>query len=93
MTTLLHRSPGSLPLGNRLIRLPEVQHKTGQCKTVIYDGMAAGTFPHSIPIGPKSVAWLEAEIDQWIVDRLAERASRIRKAQKARDQSAATNRY
>ncbi|CAH0287513.1 hypothetical protein SRABI70_03949 [Pseudomonas sp. Bi70] len=60
-------------LGNRLLRRREVEQKTGKSRAAIYADIRAGTFPEPVPIGVNSVAWLEAEVDQWIADRLAER--------------------
>lgn len=63
-----------IALGNRLLRLPDVESKTGKSKQAIYAAIRAGTFPDPVPIGRNSVAWLEAEVDQWIADRLTDRA-------------------
>ena len=63
-----------ISLGNRLLRRREVEQKTGKSRAAIYADIRAGTFPEPVPIGAKSVAWLEAEIDQWIADRLVERS-------------------
>ncbi|MFD2836550.1 helix-turn-helix transcriptional regulator [Azotobacter vinelandii] len=63
-----------IALGNRLLRLPDVESKTGKSKQAIYAAIRAGTFPAPVPIGRNSVAWLEAEVDQWIADRLTDRA-------------------
>jgi len=54
----------------RLVRLPEVKQKSGKSRSAIYKGMQDGTFPKSISLGSKSVAWLESEIDAWISDRV-----------------------
>ncbi|EIU7173060.1 MULTISPECIES: AlpA family transcriptional regulator [Pseudomonas] len=62
-----------IDLGNRLLRRREVEQKTGKSRAAIYADIRAGTFPEPVSIGINSVAWLEAEIDQWISDRLAER--------------------
>ena len=35
--------------------------------------MKHGEFPMPIRLGPRSVGWLEIEIDEWIVDRAHER--------------------
>ncbi len=32
-----------------------------------------GKFPKRVRLGPNRVGWLEHEIDEWIVDRIAER--------------------
>tara|TARA_B110000211_G_scaffold222196_1_gene270602 strand:- start:588 stop:701 length:114 start_codon:yes stop_codon:yes gene_type:complete len=37
--------------------------------------MTKGTFPKQVPLGAKSVAWLESEVDDWIMERLGERDS------------------
>lgn len=50
----------------RLIRLHEVESKSGLCRTTIYALIAKREFPAQRKIGKVSV-WLEAEIDQWIV--------------------------
>lgn len=57
----------------RIIRIREVREKTGQPTSTIYDRMAEGTFPRPVPLGPKAVGWIEAEIDEWISARIAAR--------------------
>ncbi|CAB1215887.1 putative prophage regulatory protein [Klebsiella pneumoniae] len=58
---------------HQLLRLKQVQIKTGLKRSQIYVYMKNGTFPRSIKIGPTSVAWLESEIDEWINLKLASR--------------------
>lgn len=65
-------APG-LALGNRLLRLPAVLAKTARSRAATYAAIKKGSFPAPVQIGSNSVAWLEAEVDQWIEDRLAER--------------------
>ena len=55
----------------RLIRLPEVMHQTGLARSSIYDGIAASSFPKSIPLFGRNVGWIEAEVQQWIAERIA----------------------
>jgi prophage regulatory protein len=57
----------------RIIRLPEVEHKTGYKHTSIYALMAEGRFPRSIPLGNKARGWVESEVDDWIRGRIAAR--------------------
>ncbi|PAW34900.1 dipicolinate synthase [Pantoea vagans] len=54
----------------RLIRMPEVLSKTGFKKSWIYLLISNNSFPKSIKMGPRSVAFVEAEIDQWILERI-----------------------
>lgn len=67
------RTVNKIQLGNRLLRRKEVEQKTGKSRSAIYDGIRQGTFPAPVPIGGKSVAWLEEEVDSWIANCLEER--------------------
>ena len=57
----------------RLIKLKEVMHKTSLGHSSIYKFIAEGTFPKQVSQGAKSVAWLESEVDDWIMERVEER--------------------
>lgn len=59
----------------RFIRLREVCRKTGLGKSSIYALKAEGKFPETVSLGARAVAFVEAEVDQWLADRLAERAA------------------
>ncbi|MBE7562988.1 AlpA family phage regulatory protein [Acidithiobacillus sp. HP-6] len=52
---------------HRLLRFNEVKYRTGLCRTSIYNRIANGEFPSPRKLGRISV-WLEAEIDQWVLD-------------------------
>lgn len=58
---------------DRLIRLPEVENRTGLRRSAIYRYIQQGDFPAPIKLTPKASAWVESEIQEWI-------AARIRKA-------------
>lgn len=57
---------------NKLIRLPEVQRRTGYGKAWIYKLMADKKFPQSVKIGSRSIAFVEAEVDAWVANKIAE---------------------
>jgi prophage regulatory protein len=59
----------------RILRLPEVEQRTGKKHASIYADIAKGLFPAPIPLGPRAVGWLEDEIDDWLEERIAERDS------------------
>ncbi|UMB78480.1 AlpA family transcriptional regulator [Dickeya fangzhongdai] len=61
---------------HQLLRLRQVEEKTGLKRSQIYLYMKDRTFPASIKMGPASVAWLESEIDEWINLKLANRLTR-----------------
>ncbi|MEL7306578.1 MAG: AlpA family phage regulatory protein, partial [Pseudomonadota bacterium] len=35
--------------------------------------ISEGTFPKQVSLGAKSVAWVESEVDDWIMERIGER--------------------
>lgn len=55
-----------------LIRLPEVQRRTGYSKAWIYRLISQKRFPSSIKIGSRAIAFVESEIDEWVNQRIAE---------------------
>ena len=57
----------------RLIKLKEVIEKTSLGRSTIYEFMTDGRFPKQVSLGAKSVAWLESEVDDWIMERLGNR--------------------
>ena len=52
----------------RLIRFPEVQRRTSKSRAAIYVAINRGDFPRPVKLGPKSVAFFEDEIEQWLAD-------------------------
>jgi prophage regulatory protein len=59
----------------RILRLHEVKQRTGLGKSQIYQGIADGTFPKSVPIGARAVGWLDDELDDWLQERITARDS------------------
>ena len=57
----------------RLIKLEEVKRNTGLGKTSIYELMKTGDFPASVKLIGNCVGWVETEVEQWILDRIAQR--------------------
>lgn len=61
-----HRST-SKGSDERLLRLPEVEKKTGLKKSSIYAGMRKGSFPKCVRFG-RVVAWPASRIEQWLAE-------------------------
>ncbi|MCY1552701.1 Prophage CP4-57 regulatory protein (AlpA) [compost metagenome] len=70
MATATQAAPAEKP--PRFIKLPEVRKRTTLSTSEIYRRIAAGTFPAQIMLGPKSAAWIEAEVIAWCDARIAE---------------------
>lgn len=64
-------------MSKSLIRLPEVQRRTGYSKAWIYRLLKENRFPASIKIGSRAIAFIDSEIDQWIEERIAESRGEI----------------
>ena len=61
----------------KLIRKNTVIEITGLSKSSIYDRMNAGQFPKSVPLGGRSVAWVESEVIEWVEAQIAHRDSEV----------------
>ena len=54
----------------RILRCREVEARTGLSRSTIYRWRVAGRFPQAVVLGGCSVGWIEAEIDEWIRERI-----------------------
>lgn len=52
----------------RLLRLPEVMDRVGLRRSAIYQRMSEGRFPKCRTLGAKCSVWVEAEINDWIIN-------------------------
>jgi prophage regulatory protein len=59
-------------MSQKLLRLSAVQARTGKSRSDIY---IDATFPKPVKIGAgaRAAAWVEAEVDAWIAERIADR--------------------
>jgi prophage regulatory protein len=55
-----------------LIRLPRVKELTGLGRSTIYRKVNDRQFPAPINLGPRAIAWVESEIQDWIRSRIEE---------------------
>ena len=50
----------------KFLRLSQVRETTGLSRTTIYRKIAAREFPRPIHLGSRAVAWVEADVIQWM---------------------------
>lgn len=55
----------------RILRMPEVEARTGLSAKTIRRLVAKGDFPPPIRLSRRTVGWLESEVDAWILERAA----------------------
>jgi prophage regulatory protein len=61
-------------LNNTIIRLPQtIQKKTGLSRSTIYKLESLGEFPKKIKLSPRTMGFLESEVDQWLADKATNR--------------------
>lgn len=57
----------------RFIRRQQVQKLTGLSASSIYQLQRDGSFPQSVQLSERRVAWVEGEVLEWITQRMAAR--------------------
>ena len=62
----------------RFLKLKEVMQKTALSRSAIYRKMNEGSFPLSVNLGDRAVAWVEKEVDDWMEACLGDRGVRER---------------
>ena len=55
----------------RVLRITQVQARTGLSRSSIYVRVANGTFPKPIRLGARAIGWIESEVDAWIREQIA----------------------
>ncbi len=56
-----------------IVRRKEVESRTGLSRSAIYERIQSGDFPRPVNLGAKAVGWVEAEVEDWIAQRVAAR--------------------
>lgn len=64
-------TPALYPM--RFLKLKEVMEKTALSRSAIYRKMNDGEFPQSVSLGDRAVAWVESEVEDWMVACLTQR--------------------
>lgn len=54
----------------RLLRLSQVEARTGLKKSSIYELQRRGEFPRSVKLSRRAVCWPESAVNAWIADRI-----------------------
>ena len=57
----------------RFLRLKKVIEITGLSRSSIYKNITEGQFPRSVSLGGRSVAWLDSEVEKWVMERVEAR--------------------
>ena len=53
-----------------ILRLPAVKGRTGLSRSTIYLRIAQGSFPPPVSLGGRAVGWVEAEVNDWLAQRI-----------------------
>jgi prophage regulatory protein len=66
----MSQTPVLPPSERRILRLDEVEAKSGFKRAHIYSLMKKGEFPQALRLGVRAVGWDSTEVDLWISERL-----------------------
>ena len=61
----------------KIIRMTPVSDRVGYHPVHIRRLVKAGKFPAPVQLGPRSVGWLESDVDEWIKQKIEERDRQI----------------
>lgn len=53
---------------HEILRLKQVEIRTGLARSTIYLKISKGEFPAQISLGSRAVGWLESDINEWLND-------------------------
>ena len=67
VTNAVQRTPNT---ANVILRLPSVMSRTGLSRSTIYLLISRGMFPTSVSLGQRAMGFVEAEVDDWIAQRI-----------------------
>jgi prophage regulatory protein len=57
-------------MSEKLLRLPDVEARTGLRRSHLYALAARGEFPKPLKLGDRASAWIEREVSDWINSRI-----------------------
>ena len=57
----------NLPASPKLLRLPEVLKRMSVSRSTLWAWVKSGKFPQPIRIGPRFTAWLESDVEAFIL--------------------------
>jgi prophage regulatory protein len=77
-------------MAERFLSMRQVLEMVNLCRTTLYERMSAGTFPQSVPLGPKRIAFVESQVDAWMQARISAPVQRDEKRQRAQKVRGAT---
>ena len=60
----------TFPREPAILRRKQVENRTGLARSTIYQYIKDGVFPKPVQLGPRAVGWIEAEVSDWITERI-----------------------
>ncbi len=57
-----------------ILRIAAVRARVGLSQSKVYELMASGKFPRPVQLSVRCVGWPQHEIEDWLQERIAERA-------------------
>lgn len=66
----------------RIIRLKDVMATTGLGRSSIYKYAQEDSFPKPVSLGGRSSGWIQDEVEEWVIEKIAQRDEKLREERK-----------
>lgn len=67
----------------RFLRISEVRNRVPFSRSQIYLLISRGEFPKPVSLGARAVAWLDSEVDNWMIRKIdAQRGGEVSESRK-----------
>ena len=67
---MFNNTPWGANMTHTILRLPAVKARTGLSRSTIYLRISEGRFPKPVSLGGRAVGWIEAEVNDWLNERI-----------------------
>jgi len=70
MRVMFNNTQRGANMTHNILRLPAVKARTGLSRSTIYLRVAEGSFPSPVSLGGRAVGWIDAEVNDWLAQRI-----------------------
>jgi prophage regulatory protein len=67
---MYNNASGGANMATTILRLPAVKARTGLSRSTIYLRISEDRFPKPVSLGGRAVGWIEAEINDWLIQQI-----------------------
>ena len=65
-------------MATKILPIDDVLERTGLSRRTLYQEVSDSRFPRPVQLTARRVGWPEADVEQWLVDKIAARDNTVR---------------